>query len=66
MIILPDYLQMNVFLIFRFNSRQNQARRSLVLRKNEEVLAYPQCLRGNFPLSDANSTLWLSSTAKMA
>ena len=41
------------FLIFRFNSRQNQARWSLVLRKNEEVLAYSQCLRGNLPLSDA-------------
>ncbi|CAF4281535.1 unnamed protein product [Rotaria sp. Silwood2] len=36
-----------------FNSGQNQARRSLVLRKNEGVLAYPQCLRGNLPLSDA-------------
>ncbi|CAF4623453.1 unnamed protein product [Rotaria socialis] len=36
-----------------FNSGQNQARRSLVLRKNGGVLAYSQCLRGNLPLSDA-------------
>ncbi|CAF3542615.1 unnamed protein product [Rotaria socialis] len=35
-----------------FQSKPNQARRSLVLRKNKEMLAYPQCLRGNIPLSD--------------
>ncbi|CAF3870776.1 unnamed protein product [Rotaria sp. Silwood1] len=38
----------------RFESRPNQARRSLVLRKNNGILAYPQCLRGsNRPLSDS-------------
>ncbi|CAF2736002.1 unnamed protein product, partial [Rotaria sp. Silwood2] len=36
-----------------FQSKQSQARRSLILRKNEGVLAYPQCLRGNPHLSDA-------------
>ncbi|CAF5110648.1 unnamed protein product, partial [Rotaria sp. Silwood1] len=36
-----------------FNSKSNQARRSLVLRKNNGILAYPQCLRGNIPLSDS-------------
>ncbi|CAF3416750.1 unnamed protein product [Rotaria socialis] len=35
------------------NSGQNQARRSVVLRKNGGVLACSQCLRGNLPLSDA-------------
>ncbi|CAF1081291.1 unnamed protein product [Didymodactylos carnosus] len=35
-----------------FNSKQNQARRSVILRKSEGVLAYPQCLRGNLSLSD--------------
>jgi hypothetical protein len=30
-----------------FHSRPNQARRSLILRKNEGTLAYPQPLRGN-------------------
>ncbi|CAF3101068.1 unnamed protein product, partial [Rotaria socialis] len=36
-----------------FKSKPNQARRSLVLRKNNGILAYPQCLRGNIPLSDS-------------
>ncbi|CAF4875135.1 unnamed protein product [Rotaria sp. Silwood1] len=36
-----------------FNSKSNQARPSLVLRKNNGILAYPQCLRGNIPLSDS-------------
>ncbi|CAF1544040.1 unnamed protein product [Adineta ricciae] len=36
-----------------FQSKPNQARRSLVLRKNNGILAYPQCLRGNIPLSDS-------------
>ncbi|CAF3685106.1 unnamed protein product [Rotaria sp. Silwood1] len=36
-----------------FKSKANQARRSLVLRKNNGILAYPQCLRGNIPLSDS-------------
>lgn len=40
--------------LIRFKSKPNQARRSLVLRKNNGVLAYPQCLRGsNRPLSDS-------------
>lgn len=43
----PDF-----FAIVRFNSKQSQARRSLVLRRNQGILAYPQCLRGNVPLSD--------------
>ena len=34
-------------------SKPNQARRSLNLRINQGMLAYPQCLRGNAPLSDA-------------
>ena len=33
--------------------KQSYARRSLVLRKDRGMLAYPQCLRGNIPLSDA-------------
>ena len=33
--------------------KQSYARRSLVLRKDKGMLAYPQCLRGNIPLSDA-------------
>ena len=42
--------------LIRFASKPNQARRSLVLRKNDGILAYPQCLRGsNRPLS--NSTI---------
>ncbi|CAF1519781.1 unnamed protein product [Adineta ricciae] len=37
-----------------FQSKPNQARRSLVLRKNSGILAYPQCLRGtNRALSDS-------------
>ena len=42
-----------VFSLIRFNSRQGQARRSLVLKNSQGILAYPQCLRGNLPLSDA-------------
>ncbi|CAF1650662.1 unnamed protein product [Adineta ricciae] len=42
--------------LIRFASKPNQARRSLVLRKNDGILAYPQCLReSNRPLS--NSTI---------
>jgi hypothetical protein len=37
----------------RFQSKQNQARRSLVLRKNKGMLAYLQCLREDIPLFDA-------------
>ena len=40
------------FSFIRFNSRQNEARRSLILKNNQGILAYPQCLRGNLPLSD--------------
>ena len=47
-----NWLQ-NFSSIFRFQSKQSQARRSLILRKNEGVLAYPQCFRGNPHLSDA-------------
>ncbi|CAF5093396.1 unnamed protein product, partial [Rotaria socialis] len=36
-----------------FKSKPNQARRSLVLRKNNGILAYPQCLQGHIPLSDS-------------
>ncbi|CAF1263346.1 unnamed protein product [Adineta ricciae] len=35
------------------NSKPNQNRRTLVLRKNNGILAYTQCLRGNIPLSDS-------------
>ena len=42
------------FLTFiSFKLKQSQARRSLVLRKDKGMLAYPQCSRGNIPLSDA-------------
>ncbi|CAM2728792.1 unnamed protein product [Rotaria socialis] len=34
-----------------FQSNSNQARRSVVLRKNKEMLAYPQSLRGNISVS---------------
>ncbi|CAF4657939.1 unnamed protein product, partial [Rotaria socialis] len=41
-------------LISTFNSKPNQARRLLVLRINNGILAYPQCIRGNNrPLSDS-------------
>ena len=43
---------LDFFAFVRFNSKQSQARRSLVLRRNQGILAYPQCLRGNVPLSD--------------
>jgi hypothetical protein len=44
----------NFFPLIRFQSKPNQARRSLVLRKNNGILAYPQCLRGtNRALSDS-------------
>ncbi|CAF1500343.1 unnamed protein product [Adineta ricciae] len=36
-----------------FQSKPNQARRSRFLRKNNGVLAYPQCLRGNMSLPDS-------------
>ncbi|CAF3782878.1 unnamed protein product [Rotaria socialis] len=37
-----------------FNSKPNQARRLLVLRRNNGILAYPQCIRGNNrPLCDS-------------
>ncbi|CAF1461704.1 unnamed protein product, partial [Adineta ricciae] len=37
-----------------FQSKPNQARRSLVLRKNSGIFAYPQCLQGtNRALSDS-------------
>ncbi|CAF3801475.1 unnamed protein product [Rotaria socialis] len=37
-----------------FNSKPNQAQRLLVLRKNNGILAYTQCIRGNNrPLSDS-------------
>ncbi|CAF1075168.1 unnamed protein product [Didymodactylos carnosus] len=36
-----------------FHSKTNQARRSLILRRNQGMLAYLQCLRGNASLSDA-------------
>ncbi|CAF4726971.1 unnamed protein product [Rotaria socialis] len=37
-----------------FNSKPNQARRLLVLRINNGILAYPQCIRGNNrPLCDS-------------
>ncbi|CAM4966186.1 unnamed protein product [Rotaria socialis] len=49
----PRVMPMNKLLLsVKFQSKPNQARRSLVLRKNKEMLAYPQCLRGNIPLSD--------------
>ncbi|CAM4940333.1 unnamed protein product [Rotaria socialis] len=38
----------------RFNSKPNQARRSLVLQKNNGILVYPHCIRGNnHPLYDS-------------
>lgn len=40
------------FPLVRFASKQNQSRRSVVLKNNQGVLAYPQCLRGNLPLLD--------------
>jgi len=40
------------FTFIRFRAKPNQARRSLVLRKEKGMLAYPQCLRGNIPISD--------------
>ena len=43
---------LDFFAFVRFNSKQSQARRSLVLRRNQGILAYPQCLRGNVPFSD--------------
>ena len=43
------------FLIFGFHSRPNQTCQSLVLRKSGGVLACPQYLRGNLPLSDSKS-----------
>lgn len=43
---------MNFSSILRFQSKQSQARRSLILRENQGILAYPQCLRGNRNLSD--------------
>jgi hypothetical protein len=45
-------LILKLFFVVRFNSKQNQARRSLVLPESEGTLAYPQCLRGNPSLSD--------------
>ena len=38
--------------VYQVSIKDNQARRSLVLRKNNGLLAYPQCLRGNTSLSD--------------
>ena len=43
---------LDFFAFGRFNSKESQARRSLVQRRNQGTLAYPQCLRGNVPLSD--------------
>jgi hypothetical protein len=45
-------LSLKLFFIVRFNSKQNQARRSLVLRETEGALVYPQCLRENPSFSD--------------
>ncbi|CAF4745780.1 unnamed protein product, partial [Rotaria socialis] len=40
--------------LIRFNSKPNQARRSLVLQKNNGILVYPHCIRGNnHPLYDS-------------
>ena len=43
---------LNIFSFTRFDSKQNQACRSIVLRRNCGTLAYPQCLRGDVSLSD--------------
>ncbi len=43
---------LNIFSFTRFDSNQNQAWRSIVLRRNHGTLAYSQCLRGNVSLSD--------------
>ena len=41
-----------IFSFTRFDSTQNQARRSIVLRRNYGTLAYSRCLRGIVSLSD--------------
>ena len=49
-----------LFSSIRFQSKPNQARRSLILLENKGVLAYPQCLGGNIPLSDATLDAMIS------
>lgn len=40
------------FFLLRFESTQRQARRLVVLRDNESILAYPQYFRGNLSISE--------------
>ena len=40
------------FLFFRFEWTERQARKAIVLRDSEQILAYPQYFRGNVSLSE--------------